>query len=285
MREPDERPRGTTSEARVTAFDGATAREKFDHVATEEPLEIRLVSGGRTKSAAVTMRTPGADFELAAGFLLNEGIVREPRDILSVTYCLDTDVQAEQRYNIVNVTLRTPPGNVERLERHFVMSSSCGVCGKAHLEALHARGTHRAAADWTVSPQFIVSLPARLEAQQKIFRATGGLHATALFNRDGAVDVVREDVGRHNAFDKACGWALMNERIPLRESVALVSGRSSFELVQKAAVSGIPILCAVSAPSSLAIDTANEFGITLIGFLRGDRFNVYAGEQRIVRPG
>ena len=285
MMEPGDSPRGTTGSARVTAFEGVRSREKFDYVATEEPLEIRLLFAGRTISAAVTMRTPGADFELAAGFLFNEGIVREPDDIASITYCLDKEIEPEQRYNIVNVALRTPPVNVERLERHFVISSSCGVCGKAHLEALHARGTQPASADWRVSPEFIVSLPARLEARQNIFRATGGLHATALFARDGAIDVVREDVGRHNAFDKACGWALMNHRIPLRKSVALVSGRSSFELVQKAAVSGISILCAVSAPSSLAIDTANEFGITLIGFLRGNRFNVYAGEQRIVRPG
>ena len=281
MMEPREEPRGTTSAARVSAFADGSLREKFDSVATEEPLEIRLVHGGRTTSVAVTMRTPGADFELAAGFLFAEGVVGAREDIISITYCIDENVDAEQRYNIVNVALRSAPPGVERLERHFVMSSACGVCGKAQLDALRTRGIAPAAQDWTVSPDFVLSLPERLHASQKIFRATGGLHAAALFARDGTLEAVREDVGRHNALDKACGWALMQRRVPLHDSIALVSGRSSFELVQKAAVAGIPILCAVSAPSSLAIDLANEFNITLIGFLRAGRFNVYAGAYRI----
>ena len=281
MMDPREEPRGTTSAARVNAYDGNSFREKFDSVATEEPLEIRLVHGGRTTTAAVTMRTPGADFELAAGFLLGEGIVEAADDIASITYCVDASVDVEQRYNIVNVALRSAPRDSERLERHFVMSSACGVCGKAQLDALRTRGVVKSAQDWTVTPEFVLSLPERLQARQKIFRATGGLHAAALFARDGTLEALREDVGRHNALDKACGWAHLQGRIPLQNSVALVSGRSSFELVQKAAVAGIPILCAVSAPSSLAIDLANEFNITLIGFLRAGRFNVYTGAHRI----
>ena len=281
MMQPREEPRGTTSAARVHGYADGAFREKFDSVATEEPLEIRLVYGGRATTAAVTMRTPGADFELAAGFLLSEGIVATADDILAITYCIDGDVDPEQRYNIVNVALRNAPREAERLERHFVMSSACGVCGKAQLDALRARGVAAATQDWTVWADVVLSLPERLQARQKIFRATGGLHAAALFARDGTLEAVREDVGRHNALDKACGWALMQHRVPLHDSIALVSGRSSFELVQKAAVAGIPVLCAVSAPSSLAIDLANEFNITLIGFLRAGRFNVYAGAHRV----
>lgn len=281
MMNPEQEPRGTTSAAHLTAFENGARREKFDRVATEEPLEIRLTFLDRTLSVAVTMRTPGADFELAAGFLLSEGIVSSPDDIVSMTYCIDKNVDLEQRYNIVNVGLRRPPPDAERLERHFIMSSSCGVCGKAQLDALRTRGIRPSEQTWTIDPAFVLSLPERLQERQKVFRATGGLHAAALFSREGELQAVREDVGRHNAFDKACGWALVERRVPLTDTVALVSGRSSFELVQKAAVAGIPVLCAVSAPSSLAIELANAFNITLVGFLRPGRFNIYAGAQRI----
>ena len=282
MMDPKETPRGMTSAARIRAFENGITREKFDSIATEEPLEIRLGFGERTASVAVTMRTPGADFELAAGFLLSEGIIANVDDVLSISYCIDKAVAAEQRYNIVNVALRSAPPDPERLERHFIMASSCGVCGKAHLDALRARGVAPLPDTWHIAPEVILGLPSPLLERQKIFKATGGLHAAAFFSRDGTLQSVREDVGRHNALDKAVGWAVLERHFPLRDTIALVSGRSSFELVQKAAVARIPVLCSVSAPSSLAVDLANELNMTLVGFLRTGRFNIYAGAHRIV---
>jgi FdhD protein len=272
---------GLTTSARIIAYDGDSSREIVDDLATEEPLEIRLIAGSKTHSVAVTMRTPGNDFELAAGFLYSEGIVTQRDDIAGISYCIDPQIDAQQRYNIVNVQLAAssaPP--LERLERHFTMNSACGVCGKATIDALATRA--RPLEDpLRVAPSFIAALPEKMREAQRVFASTGGLHASALFDHRGTLLVLREDVGRHNALDKIAGWGLLNDRLPLRGSVLLVSGRASYELVQKSIVAGIPIVCAVSAPSSLAVDLARNFGVTLAGFVRGARANVYAGAGRI----
>jgi FdhD protein len=227
------------------------------------------------------MRTPGNDFELVAGFLHNEGVVTELADLRGMSYCLSDEVDPDQQYNIVNVELASAglPA-LDRLERHFTTTSACGVCGKANLDALHLRGVRPLAGDVLVDAATIVALPEKLRAKQRVFETTGGLHAAALFDRSGSLVAVREDVGRHNALDKLIGWAILNRR-PLGESLVLVSGRSSYEIVQKALAAGIPIVCSVSAPSSLAVDVAREFGVTLVGFLRGSRFNVYTHASRI----
>lgn len=272
---------GLTASARVIAYDGDSSREIVDDLATEEPLEIRLISGSTTHSVAVTMRTPGNDFELAAGFLYSEGIVTKRNDIAGISYCIDPQIDAQQRYNIVNVQLTAasaPP--LERLERHFTINSACGVCGKATIEALSTRAS-RLDDPVRVTPSFIAALPEKMRQAQRVFASTGGLHAAALFDERGALLVLREDVGRHNALDKIAGWALLNDRLPLRGCVLLVSGRASYELLQKSIVAGIPIVCAVSAPSSLAVDLARNFGVTLAGFVRGTRANIYAGAERI----
>jgi FdhD protein len=273
---------GTTTEAAILKVADGHASRAFDRLATEEPLEIRLRAGGATRTVAITMRTPGNDFELAAGFLYNEGVVGELGAIREITYCLDAEVDAEQRYNIVNVDLTAPVlPELDALERHFTMTSACGVCGKAQLESLRERGTAAVASGLRLEPELICSLSERLRAVQRVFATTGGLHAAAVFRPDGTVIASREDVGRHNALDKLVGWALLHKRLPLRETILLVSGRASYELVQKAVSAGIPIFCAVSAPSSLAVDVAREFGVTLIGFVRGTRFNVYTSSERV----
>lgn len=275
-----ERP-GLTTPARVLAVDGESIREIVDDLATEEPLEIRLAAGPYVKSVAVTMRTPGNDFELAAGFLFNEGIVTSRAEIAGISYCIDPEVDGEQRYNIVNVALTGEAlPQLERLERHFTMSSACGVCGKANIDALQMRAAP-IADDVTIDVELIEALPEKMRDAQRVFSSTGGLHAAALFDRSGKLVALREDVGRHNALDKIAGWGVMHDRIPFRGSVLLVSGRASYELVQKSVVAGIPILCAVSAPSSLAVQLAGAFNLTLIGFVRGRRANLYAGRERI----
>lgn len=278
----EEQPRpGLTTSARVIAYDGDSSREIVDDLATEEPLEIRLVTGSKTRSVAVTMRTPGNDFELAAGFLVSEGIVTRRDEIAGISYCIDPAVDSQQRYNIVNVQLAAssaPP--LERLERHFTMNSACGVCGKATIEALATRAK-RLDDPVRVTPAFIASLPEKMREAQRVFASTGGLHAAALFDARGTLVILREDVGRHNALDKIAGWGLLNDRLPFTGCVLLVSGRASYELVQKSIVAGIPVVCAVSAPSSLAVDLARGFGITLAGFVRGSRANVYTGTERI----
>lgn len=250
---------------------------------TEEPLEIRITGPGGSKTLAVTMRTPGADFELAAGFLFSEGVISERDDIAGISYCKDEELPPEQLYNIVIVDLATEPKvELDVLERHFQTSSACGVCGKANLDALSLRGIGKVNGDLRVRIGSIMALPDRLREAQRLFESTGGLHAAGLFSVAGEVVAAREDVGRHNAVDKLNGWALLEGLPPLGDRVLMVSGRTSFEILQKAAVSGIPVVCSVSAPSSLAIDVATEFGITLVGFLRGDRFNLYSGPERIV---
>jgi len=276
-------PRTSKTRVRVWTVDGAHAHQHADQLATEEPLEVRLLAGGERRTVAVTMRTPGADFALAAGFLFSEGIIRSHQEIRRITYCVDADIDAAQRYNIVNVELRdgTMP-DLATLERHFVTTSACGVCGKASLDALHLRGQAAAPPGPAIAAALITSLPERLRAGQGLFDVTGGLHAAGLFDRAGNLLAVREDVGRHNALDKLIGWALLDGKLPLHDHIILVSGRVSFELVQKALAAGVPIICAISAPSSLAVSLASEFGMTVIGFLRGGRFNVYAGRERVL---
>ncbi len=274
MKRPKSKTRATV--VRVLRGDAQTRR---DVVATEEPLEIRLLSGSARQSVAITMRTPGHDFELAAGFLFGEGILKNRDDIERISYCVDTD--AEQRYNIVNVTLRGELPELRSLERHFYTSSACGVCGKASLEALELQGCAALPQTFSVAPDLITSLPDKLRDAQGLFDATGGLHAAALFSKEGELLALREDVGRHNALDKLIGWALLENRLPLSEHIVLLSGRASFELLQKSLTAGVQLVCAVSAPSSLAVSVAKEFGLTLVGFLRGERFNIYAGEARV----
>lgn len=276
-----ERP-GSSVRARVVAFDAAGSTIRSDRLATEEPLEIRLLAGRSRRTAAVTMRTPGADFELAAGFLHGEGVVAGPEDIVGMSYCTDPGVDGEQRFNIVNVALapHVDPDPAP-LERHFLTTSACGICGKASLDALRVRSAPLAGASPRIDPGTLTGLPGRLRAAQGLFEVTGGLHAAGLFDAGGDLVATREDVGRHNAVDKLLGWALMAGRLPLAESIVLVSGRASYEILQKCLAAGVPVVCSVSAPSSLAVSLAEQFGMTLVGFLRGERFNVYAGAPRI----
>jgi FdhD protein len=275
---------GLTTSARVVSCKEGSSREHVDELATEEPLEIRLIDGAHARSIAVTMRTPGNDFELACGFLLSEGIIRGRGDVIGISYCVDPAVDAQQRNNILNVELA--PGHerpIERLERHFTMSSACGVCGKATIEALQTRA-RRIEDPLRVGLEFITALPQKMRQAQRVFASTGGLHACALFDANANLLALREDVGRHNALDKICGWAFMSDRVPLNGCILLVSGRASYELVQKSIVAGIPIVCAVSAPSSLAVNLASAFGVTLLGFVRDGRANIYAGQERIQKP-
>ncbi|MDX6646711.1 MAG: FdhD protein [Miltoncostaeaceae bacterium] len=256
--------------------DGAQ-RERPDRLAAEEPMEIRAAGPGQEPAAvAVTMRTPGHDFELAAGFLLTEGLIDGADPIAAVAYCALPE--EEQRYNVVTVRLRRPldPAGA----RNFYVSSSCGICGRASLDAVEVRCAAIPEGP-RVAASTLLRLPAELRRAQRLFEATGGLHAAGLFERDGRLVALREDVGRHNAVDKLVGRALLSGELPLSQAVLLVSGRLSFELVQKAAVAGVPVVCAVSAPSSLAVEAAERLGMTAVGFLRDGGFNVYAGAGRI----
>ena len=273
------KPPGSKTKAQVWVVENSLVRSRPDQIATEEPLEIRL----KTKqTVAVTMRTPGADFDLTAGFLYSEGVVSHREDIRQMSYCVAEDIDAEQRYNIVNVALREGLlPDLQPLERHFFTTSACGVCGKASIEALQIRGCPVIPTGMEVTAETIYSLPDKLRSAQGIFTATGGLHAAALFDAQGQLLKLREDVGRHNALDKLVGSAMLADELPLNNHIVMVSGRSSFEILQKCLTAGVPIVCAVSAPSSLAVELAREFGITLIGFLRGQRFNVYSGFERI----
>ncbi|KAB1981386.1 formate dehydrogenase accessory sulfurtransferase FdhD [Streptomyces triticiradicis] len=264
--------------------DGAVSTRP-DTLVAEEPLEIRL----NGKPLAITMRTPGDDFALAAGFLVSEGVLGRADELQNIVYCAGATVDGSNSYNVVDV--RTAPGVVVpdiTLERNVYTTSSCGLCGKASLDAV------RTTARWTIDdtrggtappvrlePDLLASLPERLRAAQRVFDRTGGLHAAALFTEEGELVDIREDVGRHNAVDKLVGRALQDGTLPLSRTVLLVSGRASFELAQKAVMAGIPMLAAVSAPSSLAVDLAAETGLTLVGFLRGSNMNVYAGEHRV----
>jgi FdhD protein len=265
---------------------GATSVAMDDFVAVEEPLEIQLgaltAAGSAAKSISITMRTPGDDVELALGFLLTEGIIQSAEQVIDISH-RGPAAEGSGRQNSIRINLH-PDLDIafEKLQRHFYTTSSCGVCGKASLDALYVAGQISLIDQKTsFSRDMIVALPDRVREKQSLFESTGGLHAAAVFDAHGEILVVKEDVGRHNATDKAIGALLVAGKLPGHQLGLLVSGRASFELMQKALVAGIPLLAAVGAPSSLAVSTAREFGMTLIGFLRNGSFNIYAGEQRL----
>ncbi|WP_280252773.1 formate dehydrogenase accessory sulfurtransferase FdhD [Nocardia abscessus] len=246
-----------------------------DTLAVEEPLEIRI----DRRSLTVTMRTPGDDIDLVHGFLLSEGMIGSAEDIVAARYCAGTDDQGRNTYNVLDVTLRTP---VPVPTRAFLTTGACGLCGKTALEEVRTRTRFPLPAGGpVVDTHTLAAMPGMLRDRQSVFDATGGLHAAGLFTAEGEALAVREDIGRHNAVDKVIGWALRENRIPAHDLVLIVSGRASFELVQKAVMAGIPMLGAVSAPSSLAVDLAAEAGLSLVGFLRGDTMNVYSAPERI----
>ncbi|GAB2832314.1 formate dehydrogenase accessory sulfurtransferase FdhD [Streptomyces sp. NPDC054796] len=271
-----------TERRRVTRVRDGVVSSRPDTLVAEEPLEIRL----NGKPLAITMRTPGDDFALAAGFLVSEGVLGSADELRNIVYCAGATEDGHNTYNVVDVQLApgVPLPDIA-LERNVYTTSSCGLCGKASLDAV------RTTARWAIEdlpeapvrlePDVLSRLPDRLRAAQRVFDRTGGLHAAALFSPEGELLDIREDVGRHNAVDKLVGRALQQGRLPLRDVVLMVSGRASFELAQKAVMAGIPALTAVSAPSSLAVDLAAETGLTLVGFLRGTSMNVYAGEHRL----
>ncbi|TMM06357.1 MAG: formate dehydrogenase accessory sulfurtransferase FdhD [Actinobacteria bacterium] len=263
----------------VLRLSAGDSSRRPDRLAVEEPMELR-VDG---HALAVTMRTPGHDVELVHGFLLTEGVIGSVSDIVTARYCNSVDGNGRNTYNVLDVTLAAGVAAPDSgVDRNFYTTSSCGVCGKASLDAVRLRSRFSVDDDSAqVSPQTLFALPDALRAGQRLFDSTGGLHAAGLFTAEGRLLVVREDVGRHNAVDKVLGWALLNDRIPARGCILMVSGRASFELVQKAVMAGVPVLAAVSAPSSLAVDLAAESGLTLVGFLRGTTMNVYAGADRI----
>ena len=270
----------------VNKIDGNSAKSVADQVAVEEPLEIRVgyktPEGRTTSSVSITMRTPGFDAELAVGFLYSESIVRNANDIMKVEHSGPVAPDTGN-HNIVRVDLAS---NVEvdlgRLQRHFYTTSSCGVCGKSSLDALRVTGAQQLdSSHGSFSKATLIAMPDALRARQQTFDQTGGLHAAAAFDSQGEILVVHEDVGRHNAVDKVVGTLLARDLLPASELGLMVSGRASFELMQKTLIAGIPLLAAVSAPSSLAVQLANDFNISLVGFLRGDTFNIYSGGERI----
>ncbi|MGV0717011.1 formate dehydrogenase accessory sulfurtransferase FdhD [Mycolicibacterium sp. XJ662] len=273
-----------TARRRVQHVTAADTVARPDTLVVEEPLEIRVNGTPIT----VTMRTPGSDIELAQGFLLTEGVIAHREDVLTVRYCKGTSPDesgvAANTYNVLDVTLAPDVAMPDvDVTRNFYTTSSCGVCGKASLEAVQLSSRHGPGDDpSTVTARTLTTLPALLHDAQKVFASTGGLHGAALFDTDGATLAVREDIGRHNAVDKVLGWALEQDRIPLGGTVLLVSGRASFELTQKAVMAGVPVLAAVSAPSSLAVDLASQSGLTLVAFLRGDSMNVYTRPDRVL---
>lgn len=273
-------PRRAVTPVRVQALEDGRVIERPDRLVTEEPMEIRVGGPGQTAAAiAVTMRTPGHDFELAVGLCRTEGLLAAAEDLAEVKYCVAGDADQDQEYNVVTVALRRPV-DLGSHRRVVAASSSCGICGKTTLDEV-AISCPPVAAGPVIARSTLLDLPDRLRKSQTVFDATGGLHAAALFSPSGELRVLREDVGRHNAVDKLVGHALMSGRLPLADSILMVSGRLSFEIVQKAAVAGIPIVGAVSAPSSLAVATADRFAQTLVGFLRDGRGNVYTHPERI----
>jgi FdhD protein len=268
-----------TARRPVVHLDGDRMARRPDTLVVEEPLEIRV--GG--SALAVTMRTPGDDIDLAHGFLLTEGVIRSAADVRAARYCAGTDDDGRNTYNVLDVGLAdgVPPPAAD-LIRNFYTTSSCGVCGKASIDAIRTRTAYPVAADpLVVDPAVLAAMPDTLRAAQRVFDRTGGLHAAGLFTPGGELRCLREDVGRHNAVDKVIGWAVRAGELPLAGHVLLVSGRASFELTQKALMAGLPVLAAVSAPSTLAVDLAAEAGMTLVGFLRGASMNVYAGAERV----
>ena len=267
-----------TTRQKVVKLSADARSERVDTLVVEEPLELRV--GG--ESLMVTMRTPGDDFDLAGGFLVSEGVATRADDIMTMKFCAGTDEHGEQTYNLLDIQLARgleAPASAKRL---FTTTAACGVCGKESVDDIRTR------AHWTIADdplelkaETLAALPDRLRAAQRLFDRTGGLHAAGLFTAEGELLASREDVGRHNAVDKVIGWALRENLLPLRSTILMVSGRASFELVQKAVMAGIPALAAVSAPSSLAADLATESGLTLAGFLRGDSMNLYAHPDRV----
>jgi FdhD protein len=261
----------------VTEWNDGRLLPHGDWLAAEEPLEIRVSREGTSTPLSVTMRTPGYDEELAAGFLWTEGIVDDPAQIGGLTAYATS---ASGKRNGIEVKLRGCEFDAAQLQRNFFAASSCGICGKASIDAIRQRGLRAPNGDFRLDPELLCTLPDKLREAQPVFSRTGGLHAAALFDAGGNLAVLREDIGRHNAVDKVVGWALLRGMLPLSEYTMLVSGRGGFEIVQKALSAGLPVLASVSAPSSLAVQLARELGLTLIGFLRGRRFVVYAGGHR-----
>lgn len=280
-----------TSRTPVRRIESKSTTDFDDVLAVEEPLEIRIqLPGKKHRAVSITMRTPGNDAELAAGFLFTEGILKDPNEIKDIRHCglkigkvTDTlDRAAALNSNTIRVELNeTMDLDLKRLERNFYTTSSCGVCGKSSIDALRTGAQPLNSQRFTVTPELIHSLPEKLRASQDVFDRTGALHASALFNATGELDIVREDVGRHNALDKVIGAKFLDGETRLGDRMLLVSGRASFELVQKALMAGVPMLAAVGAPSSLAVELAAEFGMTLIGFVRDGRFNIYCGGERV----
>ena len=281
-------PGAASITAPVHSVTGQDCRKRTDDLAVEEPVEFRIVAeeNGRPvrHSIAITMRTPGNDFELAAGFLFSEGVVAHKQAIQDIRHC--GDATEASRANIVNVLLAPgTPFDPSKFTRNVYTTSSCGVCGKTSLEMLRAVRPSPLEGNFVLDRAFFLDLPEKLDRSQDLFPRTGGLHATALFDIKGTLLRIHEDVGRHNAMDKVIGGLFLDGLLPASETVAMVSGRASFELVQKAILAGIPVLAAVGAPSSLAVEMAREFRMTLIGFLRDGRFNIYAGEERVALRG
>jgi FdhD protein len=262
----------------VSEWNEGKLLRKDDYLAAEEPLEIRIGEN----PLSVTMRTPGDDRELTAGFLFTEGIVQRRDQILALENSSDDD--AGKRGNVVRAELIADAApDFDKVRRHFFAASSCGICGKASIDSVRSRLLRAPNPDFRINADLLVQLPDRLRSAQDVFERTGGLHAASLFDPAGDLLVLREDIGRHNAVDKVIGWALLKDRVPLSDCVLLVSGRGGFEIVQKAIVAGIPVVASVSAPSSLAVQLARELRQTLIGFLRGKRFVIYAGEERVAK--
>jgi FdhD protein len=266
-----------TARRRITTIEDGVARERIDHLAAEEPMEVRV--GG--EQVAVTMRTPGHDFELAVGFCITEGLIAGPADLGGARYCAGVDDEGRNTYNVVDVATRSGLSVAPELRRNVATTSACGICGTASLEAVRKRvaGVHDDPV--RVAPAVLSALPDALREAQSVFERTGGIHAAGLFTSTGELVCLREDVGRHNAVDKVIGWAATQDRLPLSGHVLMVSGRVAFEIAQKALIARIPIVAAVSAPSSLAVELAADNGMTLVGFLRGARMNVYAGAERV----
>jgi len=277
---------GSSQAVDISKFSEARRAPQTDHVAAEEPLEIRVAystpEGRATRSVSITMRTPGNDAELAAGFLFTESIIHSASDVAAIEAC-GPAAPDTGHHNVIRVELAADVRvDLGRLQRHFYTTSSCGVCGKTSLDALRAIGVRPVASAARFSIRALTAVPDRLRAAQSTFEQTGGLHAAAAFDPAGQLSVSMEDVGRHNAVDKVIGRLLLDGRIPASECGLVVSGRASFELMQKALVAGVPLLAAVSAPSSLAVSLAREFNMTLVGFLRGETFNIYSGEERLL---
>jgi len=271
-------PKQSVEITEIVEWHDGVSRRVVDYLAAEEPLEFRIASAkGHVSPLSVTMRTPGHDLELTAGFLLTEGIVGNSEQLASIRALTD---EATGKSNVVEVEISGAEYDPASMQRNFFAASSCGICGKASIEAIRRRGLRAPNPEFRVSPEVLCSLNEKLRGDQAVFEKTGGLHAAGLFTAAGELLQIREDIGRHNAVDKIVGWALLQKRLPLSENILMVSGRGGFELAQKAIAAGIPVMASVSAPSSLAVKLSRELGLTLVGFLRGSRFVVYAGGKR-----